>query len=83
MAYTTIVMAMRYFGGNYALPDGKYLADGIAAPAFGNKGALSVLSPSSFILISMLSTAYMAHFNAPKFYIELENNTIERFNTGE
>eukprot|EP00979_Chaetoceros_neogracilis_P011496 scaffold2858_cov256-Chaetoceros_neogracile.AAC.8 len=26
--------------------------------------------------------ATSAHFNAPKFYIELENNTIERFNTG-
>ena len=29
----------------------------------------------------MLSTAYMAHFNAPKFYLELENNTIARWNT--
>ncbi len=28
----------------------------------------------------MLSTAYMAHFNAPKFYMELENNTIKRYN---
>lgn len=27
----------------------------------------------------MLGTAYMAHFNAPKFYNELENNTIDRF----
>lgn len=81
MAYTAMAMAFRYVSGDYAYPSGKFLADGIAEPAFGNKGALSVLSPSSFILISMLSTAYMAHFNAPKFYIELENNTIERFNT--
>jgi len=81
MAYTTIAMAMRYLSGSYAAPDGKFLADGIVAPAFGKKGALAVLNPSSFILISMLSTAYMAHFNAPKFFIELENNTIERFNT--
>eukprot|EP00804_Cyclotella_cryptica_P021248 CCRYP_001528-RA/>CCRYP_001528-RA protein AED:0.35 eAED:0.35 QI:0/0.5/0.33/1/1/0.66/3/238/203 len=29
----------------------------------------------------MLSTAYMAHFNAPKFYNELKNNTIKRYNT--
>jgi amino acid permease len=28
-----------------------------------------------------ISTAYMAHFNAPKFYNELKNNTIGRFNT--
>ena len=84
MAYTTIAMAVRYFSGSYGVPDGKFLADGgIVAPVFGNKGALSALNPSCFILISMLSTAYMAHFNAPKFYIELENNTIERFNTGK
>ena len=29
----------------------------------------------------MLSTAYIAHFNAPKFYRELKNNTLKRFNT--
>ena len=28
----------------------------------------------------MLSTAYIAHFNAPKFYRELKNNTMPRFN---
>ena len=28
----------------------------------------------------MLSTAYIAHYNAPKFYRELENNTIPRLN---
>jgi amino acid permease len=27
----------------------------------------------------MLSTAYMAHFNAPKFYTELKNNTVPRY----
>ena len=40
----------------------------------------SVMSPASFILISMLSTAFMAHFNAPKFYTELKDNTIPRYN---
>jgi amino acid permease len=28
-----------------------------------------------------LSTAYIAHFNAPKFFRELKNNTMKRFNT--
>jgi len=83
MAYTAIAMAVRYFDGSYAVPAGKFLADGIVVPSFGNKGAMSVFNPSSFILISMLSTAYMAHFNAPKFYNELQNNTIERFSTGK
>lgn len=40
---------------------------------FGTKGWSSVFSPNAAILISMLSTAYMAHYNAPKFYWELRN----------
>lgn len=81
MALTVICMAVRYFDGSYSLPDGKFLADlGDKLPIFGSNGAKSALSPNSFILICMLSTAYMAHFNAPKFYDELENNTIANFN---
>lgn len=81
MFLTVAFMGVRFFDGTYALPAGKFLADLSAQPAFGSKGASSVFSPNAFILICMLSTAYMAHFNAPKFYNELENNTIERYNT--
>jgi len=97
MFYTSIAMAVRYFGGAYklgapavvkgskaaAVPAGKYLAD-VASnyqPKFGDLGASAALSPNTFILICMLSTAYMAHFNAPKFFIELKDNTIKRYNT--
>eukprot|EP00578_Thalassiosira_sp_NH16_P016306 CAMPEP_0181127048 /NCGR_PEP_ID=MMETSP1071-20121207/27981_1 /TAXON_ID=35127 /ORGANISM="Thalassiosira sp., Strain NH16" /LENGTH=518 /DNA_ID=CAMNT_0023212743 /DNA_START=172 /DNA_END=1731 /DNA_ORIENTATION=- len=96
MFYTSVAMAIRYLGGAYklgkpavkgskaaAIPAGKYLAD-VAAnyqPKFGNLGASAALSPNVFILICMLSTAYMAHFNAPKFFIELKDNTIKRYNT--
>jgi len=80
MIYTTVAMGLRYLGGGYAVPNGEFVKDLAAQPSFGNKGIMSVLSPSSFILISMLSTSYMAHFAAPKFYTELKNNTIERLN---
>jgi len=96
MFYTTIAMAARYLGGAYklgapavkgskvaAVPAGKYLAD-VATnfqPRFGNLGASAAMSPNTFILVSMLSTAYMAHFNAPKFFVELKDNTIKRYNT--
>lgn len=94
MFYTTVAMALRYLGGSYkmgvagtktaaAVPAGKYIAD-VATnyqPQFGNLGASAALSPNTFILICMLSTAYMAHFNAPKFFIELKDNTIKRYNT--
>lgn len=83
MIYTALAMGIRYFGGAYAVPAGVLLPDVAASfqPAFGSIGAAGVLSPNAFILICMLSTAYMAHFNAPKFYNELKNNTIQRFNT--
>lgn len=83
MLYTTFAMGIRYFGKTYLAPAGKFLP-GIAKelqPAFGSTGAMGVLNPNSFILICMLSTAYMAHFNAPKFYNELKDNTVKRYNT--
>ena len=82
MAYTALAMTKRYLDGSYG--EGGKLVETIASsmqPAFGQKGWQSVLDPSSLILVCMLSTAYMAHFNAPKFYLELENNTMPRFNT--
>lgn len=80
MCYTAIAMAIRYFGKAYAV-GGKFVVANNFAPKFGNAGAAAALSPNVFILVSMLSTAYMAHFNAPKFYKELKNNTVGRFNT--
>jgi len=80
MAYTSFAIGIRYFGGAYAA-GGRFLPD-IAAnlqPSFGNVGAAGVLSPSSLILICMLSNAYIAHFNAPRFFRELKDNTISRF----
>ena len=81
MVYTTLAMALRYFGGAYAA-GGRFFADVSTSlqPSFGDVGAAGVMNPNAFILICMLSTAYMAHFNAPKYYLELQNNTIERYN---
>jgi len=80
MIYTAIAMAIRYFGKAYAV-GGKFATDlhPQLRPSFGNVGASGVWSPSATILLGMLSTAYMAHFNAPKFYTELKNNTIPRY----
>jgi amino acid permease len=83
MVYTGMAMTVRYVGGGYKFPVGEFLG-GVSQnmqPSFGNIGARGVLNPKSFILICMLSTAYMSHFNAPKFYVELKDNTIKRYNT--
>lgn len=83
MVYTGIVIAIRYFGKSYSttsVPIGKFVSHLTSKPTFGSVGAMGAFSPKSSILISMLSTAYIAHFNAPKFYRELKNNTLSRFN---
>eukprot|EP00579_Thalassiosira_antarctica_P001217 CAMPEP_0201871608 /NCGR_PEP_ID=MMETSP0902-20130614/4501_1 /ASSEMBLY_ACC=CAM_ASM_000551 /TAXON_ID=420261 /ORGANISM="Thalassiosira antarctica, Strain CCMP982" /LENGTH=478 /DNA_ID=CAMNT_0048397655 /DNA_START=38 /DNA_END=1475 /DNA_ORIENTATION=- len=83
MLFTAVAMAIRFFDGSYASADSGLAMDVAESlrPSIGTKGASAVFSSNSFILICMLSTAYMAHFNAPKFYLELENNTIARWNT--
>ena len=62
MLLTAVAMGLRFFDGSYALPDGKFLEGLAKQPLFGSKGASAVFSPNAFILICMLSTAYMAHF---------------------
>ena len=52
----------------------------LRSPKFGVAGATAALSPASSILLCMLSTAYLAHYNAPKYYVELKDNTIKRYN---
>jgi len=78
MLYTMFAMAMRYFGGSYA-SGGKFLATALTAPVFGASGAKAAFSAKSLILTCMLSNAYIAHFNAPKFLAELKDNTMSRF----
>lgn len=64
MIYTCIAMAVRYFGKAY-IGSGKFAKDLPARmrPSFGTVGASGVWNPASTILIGMLSTAYMSHFN--------------------
>lgn len=78
MLYTFVAMAIRYTGGAYAV-GGAFRATALQAPLFGNIGAAGALSPKALILTCMLSNAYIAHFNAPKFLKELKNNTMSRF----
>lgn len=66
------LMDRSYFAG------GKFFNDIAAKPSFGNGFTINQLT---FVLLSMLSTSYIAHYNAPKFYTELKNNTLSRFNS--
>lgn len=78
--YTGVFMAMRMLDGSYQ-PGGKYfsLIDSAMRPTFGvrdNKGREKFI----FKLVSMMATAYMAHYNAPKFLSELKEPTMDNFN---
>lgn len=82
MAYTSLAMTVRFLDGSYV--KGGALLKQVGkdmVPRFGNKGIQSVISGNALILVCMLSTAYMAHFNAPKFYRELKNNTMGRYHS--
>jgi len=78
--YTAIVMAMRYYDGTYAA-GGKFFASlaANAKPSFNTRGGFAV-NHLAFVLLSMLSTSYIAHYNAPQFYNELKDTSMPRFN---
>ena len=61
MVYTAMAMTYRFARGSY-LGGSPLLSDlpEHLTPAFGTKGIKSVVSPQSVLLVSMLSTAYMA-----------------------
>ncbi|EEC42689.1 predicted protein [Phaeodactylum tricornutum CCAP 1055/1] len=84
MLYTAVVMAVRWQQGAYSLPNGLFANEIVKSyqPAFGTTGMWqAVASPKVTIWISMLSTAFMAHYLAPSFYWDLKQNTMQRFNT--
>jgi sodium-coupled neutral amino acid transporter 11 len=70
--YTALFMLLRYVDGSYAA-GGKFNS-AIAAvlrPKFTSIASAPILNSQIFVLVSMLATAFLAHYNAPKFYVEL------------
>jgi sodium-coupled neutral amino acid transporter 11 len=80
IAYCAVFMTYRLFDGTY-LPGGAFFNTLAPAfkPSFNKLGAR--VDSKLFVLISMISTAYVAHYNAPKFWTSLKNKTPERYNT--
>jgi amino acid permease len=81
-------MGLRFFDGSYLAPAincakaGKFFEQlplGMQ-PAFGTVSGGWKLDHMAFLVLSCLGTAFLAHFNAPTFYGDLENKTPERFN---
>ncbi len=78
--YTAAYMTMRYLQKYYS-PGGTMFSmiPPSSQPIF-DRSTGRFFSKKTFKLLSMLGTSYIAHFNAPKFYSELENATIARYN---
>jgi amino acid permease len=76
--YTAIAMTIRFLDGSYH-PGGIFFVNPgpSAIPRFGTH--LDLLSPTLFLLASKIGNAFMAHYQAPTMYKELQNNTIPRF----
>ena len=80
---TISTMILRYLDGSYL--EGGQFYDDLSLnqrPSFGtDKGASAFLTSfKSLTLVSILSTGYVAHYNAPKYYYELKDHTTGRFN---
>ncbi len=71
--YTAFFIWLRLLDGSYAA--GGAFHGAIAASARPHFVAAStarpLLNPSAFVLVSMLATAFLAHYNAPKYFNEL------------
>ena len=78
MGFTTCVMVLRFFDGSYAIGTGVFLAQipTNLQPSFGDSGP----SATGIVLACTLATAFVSHYNAPRFHAELQDNSIERFN---
>jgi len=84
-----IVMVIRYFDGTYSMENnGRFIKDlpDHLKPSFivevegnTNDGGSYILWPRLLFFLCMLNEAFVAHYNAPRFYTELKNNTIQRF----
>jgi len=76
MLYTILFMAARYAQKEYRPRGSLYWElDQEKLPRFGSKS-----SPlQSLVLVSMLNTAYQAHFEAPRYLQSLSDHSIDRF----
>jgi amino acid permease len=84
IVYTVAFMMFRYLDGSYSVARGGKFVTGEAAAAMAAMPDFANLSLwkvdfTSLVLASNLGLAFIAHYNGPVFYRELENNTMPRF----
>mmetsp|Transcript_53478 Transcript_53478/g.154223 ORF Transcript_53478/g.154223 Transcript_53478/m.154223 type:complete len:381 (+) Transcript_53478:2-1144(+) len=75
-------MQLRYLDGSYA-PGGKFysMIDERYAPVFDDGVDYWGTSITTFVLLGNLSSAFIAHYNAPKFFSQMKVQTVSHFNS--
>jgi len=70
------VMSARYLDGSYASPHGLYWNSTRAVdhPEFSSGTDVWHTSVMTFVLFGSMSTAFIAHYNAPKFYSQMRKD---------
>lgn len=82
--FTCGAMALRYFDGSYLPEAGAFAADVVRSPAFHEAATsphLSEVQPSAgalFFFLSLVSNAYLAHYNAPGVFNECRRAEQDR-----
>jgi amino acid permease len=76
MLYTAIFMCVRCADGSYDI-NGVYVRSSTHLNA--TVGSPWHVTPKSLVLACSLSTAFIAHYNAPRFYEQLHAKTAARF----
>jgi len=72
IVYTVIFLVIRALDGSYSPGTGRFAALTTVSTNFHSS---STLSFASLILVSNLSLAYIAHYNSPSFYRELDHKS--------
>eukprot|EP00816_Leptocylindrus_hargravesii_P007447 CAMPEP_0196808268 /NCGR_PEP_ID=MMETSP1362-20130617/8269_1 /TAXON_ID=163516 /ORGANISM="Leptocylindrus danicus, Strain CCMP1856" /LENGTH=450 /DNA_ID=CAMNT_0042182549 /DNA_START=384 /DNA_END=1736 /DNA_ORIENTATION=+ len=81
--YTVAFVLLRSLDGTYALGTGKFVVDQVSSsiiqqPSFVHKSTWN-LNFAALVLASNLGLAYVAHYNGPIFYRELEDACPKKF----
>jgi len=79
--FVVFAMQFRYYDGSYT-PQGHFynMTEPDLQPNFGtNPAEYWGVGIGTFVLLGSLSTAYIAHYNAPKYYMQLRDRTPQRF----
>ena len=76
--YAAAFMILRYFDGSYT-EGGRFFSELVHRPSFNVQGG-DFANIFTIMLLCTLSSSFIAHFNAPRMYAELQNASPDRFN---